>query len=114
MVALSSIKPNPIMKPVEAYRHIVSKNVEYVELDKIDTKDKRVVAAMIVPYPPGIPIVMGGEVLDDSYKPVLEYLIARQNFENEYPGYESDIHGIERTGADKDGKKYFMAMLIKN
>ncbi len=40
---------------------------------------------------------MGGETWDDTTKAVQEYLLLRQEFENLFPGYESDIHGTERT-----------------
>lgn len=48
---------------------------------------------------------------DPRQNHILDYLITRQRFENRFPGYESDIHGIERTGAD--GGTYFQTLLIK-
>ncbi|MGE5340003.1 MAG: Orn/Lys/Arg decarboxylase N-terminal domain-containing protein [Candidatus Omnitrophota bacterium] len=92
--------PDQVMKPSEAFQNIVQKNVESVRLENIVG---RVPAVMIVPYPPGIPIMMGGEKMD---RKVREYLKIRQDFENQFPGYESDIHGVERVTA-ADGKKYF-------
>jgi lysine decarboxylase/arginine decarboxylase len=96
------------MKPADAYHEVVKKNVEFVELDHMMG---RVPAVMIVPYPPGIPIMMGGEIMNDKAKPVFHYLKTRQDFENEFPGYESDIHGVERT--ERNGKKYFRTMCVK-
>ena len=61
----------------------------------------------------GIPIAMGGEPLEKN-SPILDYLIARQNFENTFPGYESDIHGIERTEPDAEGKVYFLTLVVKS
>ena len=43
--------------------------------------------------------------------PIYEYLVLRQEFENEFPGYESDIHGIERI--ERNGKTYFQTLCIK-
>ncbi len=100
--------PDQAMKPADAYHHVVRKNVEYVALEDMAG---RIPAVMLVPYPPGIPLVMGGEILNDKAAPILAYLKARQDFENIYPGYESDIHGVERM--DRDGKKYFKTMCIK-
>lgn len=100
--------PDQGMKPSEAYHCVVRKNVEYVELENMKG---RMPAVMIVPYPPGIPIMMGGEVLDDKATPIFNYLQARQDFENLFPGYTSDIHGVRRV--DRDGKKYFEIMCIK-
>lgn len=100
--------PDQAMKPADAYHAVVKKNVEYVELDHMMG---RIPAVMVVPYPPGIPIMMGGEIMNDKAKPVFTYLKLRQDFENAFPGYESDIHGVERT--ERNGKKYFRTMCIK-
>ena len=100
--------PDQVMKPADAYHHVVRKNVEFVQLDKMMD---RVPAVMIVPYPPGIPIMMGGEAMNKKAKPIYDYLKMRQDFENEFPGYESDIHGVERL--EKNGKKYFKTLCVK-
>lgn len=100
--------PAQVMKPSEAYHQVVRKNVEYVELEKMQG---RVPAVMMVPYPPGIPIMMGGEVMNEKAAPIFEYLKLRQDFENAFPGYESDIHGIERD--IRGEKKYFKTLCIK-
>ncbi|NCC25839.1 MAG: hypothetical protein EOM25_11715 [Deltaproteobacteria bacterium] len=108
MQAAFQVIPGQAMKPAEAYHEVVRKNVEYVELGDMMG---RVPAVMVVPYPPGIPVIMGGEVLDERAKPVFDYLKARQDFENLFPGYESDIHGVERV--ERDGKKWFRTMCVK-
>jgi len=100
--------PDQDMKPADAYHAVVKKNVEFVDLDKMMG---RIPAVMIVPYPPGIPIMMGGEKMNAKAKPIWDYLKLRQDFENTFPGYESDIHGVERT--EKGGKKFFRTMCIK-
>ena len=100
--------PEPAMKPSDAYQHVVEGNIEKMALSEVMG---RTIAIMLVPYPPGIPIMMGGEKFDKKAEPILEYFIARQDFENEYPGYMSDIHGVERE--EKDGKTIFTTMLIK-
>lgn len=100
--------PDQMMRPADAYHKVVGREVEYVDLkDMMD----RVPAVMIVPYPPGIPIIMGGEVLNAKAKPIFDYLEKRQDFENKFPGYESDIHGVVRD--ERNGKKYFKTMCIK-
>lgn len=100
--------PDQVMRPAEAYHKVVGKQVEYVELKDMMN---RVPAVMVVPYPPGIPIIMGGEILNEKAKPIFDYLQKRQDFENIFPGYQSDIHGVERI--EKNGKKYFRTMCIK-
>lgn len=108
MQAGFQVIPDQVIKPAEAYHAVVGRKVEYVELDKMMN---RIPAVMIVPYPPGIPIIMGGEHLNKKAKPIFDYLKKRQDFENEFPGYESDIHGVERT--ERNGKKYFKTYCIK-
>ena len=102
------IIPDQMMKPSEAYHEVVRRNVEYVELDEMMG---RIPAVMMVPYPPGIPIIMGGEMMNEKARPIFEYLKLRQDFENRFPGYESDIHGVERT--ERDGKKFFRTLCVK-
>jgi len=55
---------------------------------------------MVVPYPPGIPILMPGESAGAANGPLLEYLGALESFDKRFPGFEHDIHGVER---DADG-----------
>jgi lysine decarboxylase/arginine decarboxylase len=113
MVRSSRILPDRSLIPAEAYRCIVRKEVEFVRLDSIDTKhEPRISAVMVVPYPPGIPILMGGEALNEKAQPIIDYLLARQDFENRFPGYESEIHGMYRAPADSSGKRHFEIMLV--
>lgn len=108
MQAGFQVIPDQVMRPSEAYHSVVGKKVEYVELDDMMG---RIPAVMIVPYPPGIPIIMGGEHLNEKARAIFDYLKQRQDFENEFPGYDSDIHGVERN--DRDGRKYFKTLCIK-
>lgn len=100
--------PDQAMKPSDAYHDVVKRNVEFVELDHMMG---RIPAVMIVPYPPGIPIMMGGEIMNEKAKPIYNYLKLRQDFENDFPGYESDIHGVERI--ERDGDLFFTTMCVK-
>jgi lysine decarboxylase/arginine decarboxylase len=114
MVRSSHIIPDRTLIPAEAYRAIVKKNVEFVRLDALDpVRDPRTTAVMVVPYPPGIPIMMGGEELNEKSLPIVQYLLARQDFEHRFPGYAGDIHGIDRGEPDQDGKRYYEMMLVK-
>lgn len=100
--------PDQAMIPADAYHEVVKGNVEYIELDDMMG---RIPAVMMVPYPPGIPVMMGGEIMNEKAKPIFEYLKKRQDFENKFPGNESDIHGVERI--ERKGKKYFKTLCIK-
>lgn len=108
MQAAFQVIPDQAMKPAEAYHEVVRKNVQYVELKEMKG---RIPAVMMVPYPPGIPVMMGGEIMNDKAGPIFDYLTARQDFENVFPGYESDIHGVERR--ERDGKKFFETLCVR-
>ena len=84
--------PTPVCSPVEAYEHLVRGEVEQVSLAEMAG---RVVATGIVPYPPGIPLLMPGENAGASTDGVMGYLLALEAFDAEFPGFEHDNHGIE-------------------
>ena len=108
MQAAFEVIPKQVMRPAEAYHKVVAREVEYVLLDEMSG---RVPAVMMVPYPPGIPIVMGGERLDRTAQPILDYLQTREAFEAAFPGYEGDIHGVEREVVN--GKTKFKTLCIR-
>lgn len=93
--------PEAIMTPAEAYAELVRNNVDKLELK--DTKG-RVAATGVVPYPPGIPILMPGEKMNDE---VHAYLTALEKFDIANPGFEHDTHGIE---VGEDGKLYMLCL----
>jgi arginine decarboxylase len=85
--------PEPVITPAEAYRHLVRGRSERLPLSEMAD---RTATVMVVPYPPGIPILMPGESLGGSDGPLLEYLSALEAFDKRFPGFEHDIHGVER------------------
>jgi len=87
-----STLPDPFMTPAEAYRKLVKNEVERVTLEEAQG---RIMASGIVPYPPGIPLLMGGERAGTLKEPVMAYLRSLQDFDNRFPGFGHDIHGIE-------------------
>lgn len=89
--AAFSILPHPDMSPVEAYEQLVKNNVEGLTLDQMPG---RTVATGVVPYPPGIPMLMPGENAGDADGPLLGYLKALQEFDRRFPGFAHDTHGV--------------------
>jgi arginine decarboxylase len=87
--------PVPVSSPAEAYRRLVRARSERVPVSKMAD---RVAAVMVVPYPPGIPILMPGERAGAIDAPVLSYLLALEDFDAKFPGFAHDIHGVERDG----------------
>ena len=51
-------------------------------------------AVMVVPYPPGIPVIMPGERLTRATKSIHDYLLYARDFDQKFPGFETDIHGL--------------------
>jgi lysine decarboxylase/arginine decarboxylase len=86
------ILPEPVFTPVQAYEQLVLGNVEQLPLEQMVG---RVLATGIVPYPPGIPLLMPGEAAGSIDQPALSYLKALQEFDRLFPGFAHDIHGVE-------------------
>lgn len=84
--------PKAELSPVETYEHLVKGEVEQVTLDEAAG---RIAATGIVPYPPGIPLLMPGENAGASDGPLLAYLKALESFDRSFPGFAHDTHGIE-------------------
>jgi arginine decarboxylase len=83
--------PEPVVIPAAAYEQLVGGAVEMVGVDSLAG---RVSAAMIVPYPPGIPVVMPGERFGAEDSGLVRYLEASEKIDARFPGFETEIHGI--------------------
>jgi hypothetical protein len=57
----------------------------------MDELEGRVAAVGLVPYPPGIPVLMPGE---EANAAVCAYLQGLEAFDDRFPGFEHEIHGI--------------------
>ena len=104
--AAFSVLPKPDMTPVAAYENLVHNNVESMAVDQIAD---RTVATGVVPYPPGIPLLMPGENAGPADGPVLGYLKSLQAFDRKFPGFGHDTHGVEV----KDGTYYVLCLKNK-
>jgi arginine decarboxylase len=104
-----TILPDAIMSPRKTYGQLVKGNVEQIRVsDMLD----RVVAVQLVPYPPGIPIMMPGEKVSQDKRAVVDYLLALQTFDTQFPGFEHDTHGIE-IERDAGGNAVYMVYCLK-
>jgi arginine decarboxylase len=99
--------PEPVMIPAEAYDHLVRGEVERVEIDKLDG---RIAATMLVPYPPGIPTIMPGERFGNQDSAILESLHIARAQNEQFPGFESDIHGLI-VEQEPQGTRYVVEVL---
>jgi arginine decarboxylase len=93
--------PVPRILPSQAYQKLVRNEIELVSLDELAD---RTVATGVVPYPPGIPLLMPGESAGPASGPYLMYLKALELWDRRFPGFEHDTHGIDHV----DGQ-YFIS-----
>ena len=85
----------PAMKPSDAFAHIAHRTTQRVSIDDLEG---RITTSLVTPYPPGIPLLIPGEVFN---KKIVDYLKFNREFARECPGFETDIHGlVQETGAD--------------
>jgi len=97
--------PEMALRPADAYDHLVHGRVETVEIDKLMD---RILAVMLVPYPPGIPVIMPGERLTKATKSIQDYLLYAREFDTKFPGFETDIHGLRFEPIDGGGRRYLV------
>jgi arginine decarboxylase len=84
--------PAADMTPREAYERLVAGDVELVPSDRLAG---RTAANAVMPYPPGIPMLMSGENFGAAGSPQIEYLKSMQNREKQFPGFAGVIEGAE-------------------
>ncbi len=96
----------PAMKPSDAYAQIAHRNTERVPVDDLLG---RITTSLVTPYPPGIPLLIPGEVFN---KKIVDYLKFAREFNLQCPGFETDIHGLVEVVGD-DGVKCYYADCVK-
>jgi lysine decarboxylase len=92
--------PTMIFTPYQARQFIIKQKVKRVPLTDLLG---HVCSEMILPYPPGIPLVLPGERLDEKSKVTLDFLQTLCQIGDEYPGIETNIHGVN---FDQKGQAY--------
>jgi len=107
MNAMYTELPTPAMKPADAYDALVHGAVEPVPIEKLKG---RVTAVMLVPYPPGIPLIMPGERFVTAS--IVDYLKFARDTDDRFPGFEADIHGL-RFDRDAKGHKTWLVDCVK-
>ena len=87
-----SLLPKATLSPVQAYETLVKGDIETLTLEQAAGRS---VATGIVPYPPGIPLLMPGEAMGSADGPVLGYLKSLEAIDRLFPGFGHDTHGVE-------------------
>lgn len=98
----------PAMKPSDAFAHIAHRKTERVAIDALEG---RITTSLITPYPPGIPLLIPGEVFN---RKIVDYLKFSRAFNSECPGFGTDIHGLVSEVDEKTGEVSYFADCVKD
>jgi len=78
----------PAMKPTDAFSKLAHRQIDRVPIDELEG---RVTSVLLTPYPPGIPLLIPGERFNAA---IIEYLRFARDFNERFPGFHTDIHGL--------------------
>jgi arginine decarboxylase len=95
----------PAMKPTDAFSKMAHRKIERVAIDELEG---RVTAVLLTPYPPGIPLLIPGERFN---RVIVNYLKFAREFNEKFPGFETDNHGLVKQIVD--GKAVYYVDCVK-
>ena len=77
------------------------------EIDRVEIDDLegRATAVLLTPYPPGIPLLIPGERFN---KTIVEYLRFARMFNEKFPGFDTDIHGLVEEELEGGKRRYYV------
>ena len=84
----------PAMRPADAFAKMAHREIDRVSIDELEG---RVTAVLLTPYPPGIPLLIPGERFNAT---IVQYLRFAREFNEKFPGFETDIHGLVKDGSN--------------
>jgi arginine decarboxylase len=105
---LHSDLPEQAVAPHKAYYGLAEGRTEDVKLDEAPG---RVSVFMVLPYPPGIPLIMPGERFPDAQSNIMKFLKMSELFDFIFPGFETEFHGIRK--AWEDGRPHYLIKVLK-
>ena len=89
----------PAMKPTDAFAKMAHRKIDRVAIDELEG---RITAVLLTPYPPGIPLLIPGEQFN---RIIVNYLKFAREFNERFPGFETDVHGLVKQM--EDGKAIY-------
>ncbi len=90
----------PAMKPADAFAKMAHRKIDRVAIDDLEG---RITAVLLTPYPPGIPLLIPGEQFN---KVIVDYLKFAREFNEKFPGFETDNHGLVKQVVDGKANYY--------
>jgi arginine decarboxylase len=102
--------PEAVLTPRETYGRLVHGEVEQVPAAKLEG---RILAVQVVPYPPGIPLLMPGERFGKDTRAVGDFLLGLEAFDAGFPGFGHDTHGVE-VKTDESGRPYYALYCLRS
>jgi len=101
--------PEIVVRPADAYQQMVRGQVEMVPVEQLAG---RISAVMLVPYPPGIPVIMPGERFPSDSTAIADYLCVARSLDEQFLGFESDIHGLRVVTQRDGGIRHYVDCLV--
>ncbi|MFT7227711.1 MAG: arginine decarboxylase [Methylophilaceae bacterium] len=96
----------PAMRPTDAFAKMAHRAIDRVLIDDLEG---RTTAVLLTPYPPGIPLLIPGEQFNTI---IIDYLKFARNFNECFPGFETDVHGLVKTVVD--GKSIYYVDCVRD
>jgi arginine/lysine/ornithine decarboxylase len=93
---------HPAMKPSDAYAKIAHRETERVSIDALEG---RITTSLLTPYPPGIPLLIPGEVFN---RKIVQYLKFTREFNAQFPGFATDVHGLVEEEDTSGVRRYYV------
>jgi arginine decarboxylase len=95
----------PAMRPSDAFAMMAHREIDRVPIDELEG---RVTSILLTPYPPGIPLLIPGERFNQT---IVDYLKFARDFNEKFPGFETDVHGLVK--GEVDGKRCYYVDCVK-
>ncbi|RTL48091.1 MAG: aminotransferase class I/II-fold pyridoxal phosphate-dependent enzyme, partial [Rhodocyclaceae bacterium] len=95
----------PAMRPSDAFAKMAHREIDRVPIDDLEG---RITAVLLTPYPPGIPLLIPGERFNRT---IMRYLQFARDFNERFPGFETDIHGLVKDV--QDGKVCYFVDCVR-
>ncbi|MBN2479005.1 MAG: lysine decarboxylase LdcC [Parachlamydiales bacterium] len=94
------VLPDQHFTPYEVYQHRLKGNIKKCNLKNLINE---ICVEMILPYPPGIPVILPGEKVTKESETILKFLLTLCEIGKYFPGFATEIHGAWR---EDDGEYY--------